>query len=240
MSHYKPSSGILSLGDFLIQVQLTIQDAGSVVTNKNIEYLNVPAAFDIETTSFYQNDDKSPENKRGIMYIWQFGIGNVVTTGRTWDEFKSLLTILENILYLDKNRRLVIYVHNLPYEWQFMRQHFTWDEVFILDDRKPVTARIGGIEFRCSMKLAGGKSLANTAKDLIKYPVEKMVGDLDYSLIRTPLTPLTPTELKYCENDIRVILHYIQEKIEQDGDITRIPLTNTGYVRNYCRKACFR
>ena len=46
--------------------------------------------------------------------------------------------------------------------------------------------------------------------------------------------------VKYCENDIRVLMSYIQEKIEQDGDISKIPLTNTGYVRRYAREACFQ
>lgn len=67
-----------------------------------------------------------------------------------------------------------------------------------------------------------------------------MVGDLDYTKIRHSKTPLTEQEWGYCEADIRVLLAYIQEKIESDGDITQIPLTNTGYVRNYCRKECFR
>ena len=67
-----------------------------------------------------------------------------------------------------------------------------------------------------------------------------MVGDLDYSKVRHSKTPLTKKEYGYCENDIRVLLSYIREKIEHDGDITKIPLTNTGYVRNYCRKACYK
>lgn len=237
---YSPSSGLKPQGEFLLELQSRVEDFEISVTNKRVRYYNVPAAFDIETSSFYENGVIEPQNKRAIMYIWQFGIDNLVTYGRTWDELKTFLNILSSILGLDENNRLVVYVHNLPYEWQFIRNHFEWNEVFILDDRKPVSARFSGLEFKCSLKLAGGKSLANVGKDLVKYPVEKMVGDLDYSLIRTPLTPLTDSELKYCENDIRVLLHYIQEKIEQDGDITRIPLTNTGYVRNYCRKACFR
>ena len=230
--------GLLSQTEFLIKVNELLSSDWLVRDNKRIEYYNVPAGFDIEVSSFYQGE-KKPENKRGIMYIWQFGIFNLVTTGRTWKEFEVLISMVEKILSLNENRRLVVYVDNLPYEFQFIRKHFDWDEVFILTERKPVYATTGGIEFRCSLKLAGGKALANVAKDLQKYKVEKAVGNLDYEQIRTPLTPLTEKELLYCENDIRVILCYIQEKIEQDGDITKIPLTNTGYVRNYCRKECY-
>lgn len=230
--------GLLSQTEFLIKVNELLSSEWLVRDNKRVEYYNVPAGFDIEVSSFYQGE-KKPENRRGIMYIWQFGIFNLVTTGRTWKEFEVLISMVQKILSLDENRRLVVYVHNLPYEFQFIRKHFDWEEVFILTERKPVYATTGGIEFRCSLKLAGGKALVNVAKDLQKYKVEKAVGNLDYEQIRTPLTPLTEKELLYCENDIRVILCYIQEKIEQDGDITKIPLTNTGYVRNYCRKECY-
>lgn len=230
--------GLLSQTEFLIKVNELLSSVWLVRDNKRVEYYNVPAGFDIEVSSFYQGE-KKPENKRGIMYIWQFGIFNFVTTGRTWKEFEVLISMVQKILSLDENRRLVVYVHNLPYEFQFIRKHFDWEKVFILTERKPVYATTGGIEFRCSLKLAGGKALANVAKDLQKYKVEKAVDNLDYEQMRTPLTPLTEKELLYCENDIRVILCYIQEKIEQDGDITKIPLTNTGYVRNYCRKECY-
>lgn len=229
---------MISRSDFLQQVsQLTIPQ---VTTNKRVKYYNIPAAFDIETSSFYQDGIVIPENKRAIMYIWMFGIGDLVTYGRTWEEFDVFLQGLNIVLDLHENRRLLVFVHNLPYEWQFMRKHFDWSTVFFLEDRKPVKARLGGIEFRCSLKLSGGKSLAKVGKDLQHHKLEKKVGDLDYNLIRSPITPLTEKELGYCEYDIRVVNAYISEKIEQDGDITRIPLTNTGYVREYCRKACFR
>lgn len=235
---YTVVGGLLSQSEFLFKINELLDDSWLVRDNKKVEYYNVPAGFDIEVSSFYQHE-KKPENKRAIMYIWQFGIYNYVTTGRTWQEFINLLSVLRRILLLNESRRLVVYVHNLPYEFQFVRKHLEWEEVFILSERKPLYATSDGIEFRCSLKLAGGKSLANIAKDLQKYKVQKAVGNLDYELIRTPFTPLTEKELLYCENDIRVILCYIQEKIEQDGDITRIPLTNTGYVRNYCRKECY-
>ena len=229
---YSPVTGIKERSDFLSW--LTEQDFPTVKTNKKIVYLNIPAAFDIETSSFYNHGDK-----QSVTYAWGFGIYNQVTVGRTWEEFQELLTQVFKILHLSDSRKLVIYVHNLPYEFQFMRKLFEWEKVFLIEERKPVYCNIEGIEFKCSYKLSG-KSLAKVGEDLSKYPVSKLVGDLDYSKLRLTNTPLTETEWHYIENDIRILLHYIQETIEQDGDITRIPLTKTGYVRNYCRKSCFK
>lgn len=231
---YTLGEGIQSNEEFLLSVSSLVNYTNLIKNNKNISYYNIPAAFDIEVTSFYEG-----ENKKAVMYIWQFGIYNYVTIGRTWEDFISLINVIKKIFGLSNERRLVVYVHNLPYEFQFIRKRFEWEEVFLLSDRKPVYANAHGIEFRCSLKLSGGKSLANVGKDLQKYKIDKKVGDLDYSIIRTPNTPLSETELLYCENDIRVLLAYIQEKIEQDGNILKIPLTNTGYVREYCRKECF-
>lgn len=218
-----------------VELLSRIEDYEVIKNNKKFEYYNIPAAFDIEVSSFREH-----EEKRACMYIWMFGINNLVTYGRTWEELDSFLKVLSTVLGLDENRRLCVYIHNLSYEFQFIRKRFEWNEVFLLEERKPAYCRTGGYEFRCSMKLAGGKSLESVGKDLQKYKVEKKVGDLDYNKVRHSETPLTEKELGYCENDIRVLLSYIQEKIETDGDITKIPLTNTGYVRNYCRKACFK
>lgn len=231
-SLFSPGCGLISQGDFLLKVLST--EFPIVTNNKNISYYNIPAAFDIETSSFYYNGEKN-----ATMYIWQFGLLNWVTYGRTWEEYQNFLDLLREILGLSDNLRLVCYIHNLPYEWQFIRKLLKWDKVFFLDERKPVYALTNGYEFRCSLKLAS-KSLEKVGDDLVKYKEYKHTGDLDYQRIRFHSTPLTEKELGYCEADIRVLLAYIQEKIETDGSIDRIPLTNTGYVRNYCRKACFK
>lgn len=228
---FSPEHGLIDRAEFLEKIIST--DLPIVVDNKNISYYNVPAAFDIETSSFYMNEEKNAD-----MYIWQFGILNWVTYGRTWDEFISFIKVLSNVLDLSPDMKLIVYVHNLAYEWQWMRKRFKWDKVFFLDERKPVYAQTGGIEFRCSLKLSS-KSLAKVGDDLVKYKEHKHVGDLDYQLNRFHSTPLTEEELGYCEADIRVLLAYIQEKIENEGMICYIPLTNTGYVRNHCRRACF-
>lgn len=238
-------TSLISNADFIGRL-CVLQDLGKlpvVISNKKDKFYNIPAAFDIETSSFYNHDLKC-----AITYEWTFGIGfiddgefrRLKTYGRTWEQYEIFIDAVSKILELKSNKRLVVYVHNLPYEWQFMRKHFRWTKVFYIDQRKPVYAiSNGSVEYRCSLKLSG-KSLAKTANDLLKYKAKKMVGDLDYSLIRTPATPLTQKELGYCEGDVDVILCYIQEKIEQEGDITHIPLTKTGYVRRYCKAACFQ
>ena len=208
----------------------------TIKNNKKVEFYNIEAGFDIETTSLKVGDDK-----RAFMYVWQIGIGyqNRVFYGRTWLEFVDLCEQLSDYLELDENKRLVIYVHNLGYEFQFMRKYFEWLDVFSASERKPIKALCSlGIEFRDSYILSG-YSLENTAKNLAKHKIKKMVGDLDYSLIRTHETPLTFDEINYCINDIQIILAYINEQIAYSGDISKIPMTNTGRVRKYVRDACY-
>lgn len=172
------------------------------------------------------------------MYEWSFAIYGYIIVGRTWNEFIELYNHLVKILKLDINNRLIIYVHNLSFEFQFMRKRLDWEKVFSLNERKPVQAiTCDGVEFRCSYKLSG-YSLAKLGDQLTKYIVHKDVGDLNYDLIRTPITPLTEQEWNYCIDDVLVVVCYIQEIIEREGDITKIPLTKTGFVRRFCRNKC--
>ena len=207
-------------------------------SNKKTKYFNVPCSFDIETSSFFRSTGND-EQKVAIMYEWTFGIYGAVIVGREWDEFVTMLETLCGELNLTENKRLIVYVHNLSYEFQFMRKWLEWDKVFSIDNRKPIYAlTTAGIEFRCSYLLSG-YSLAKLGDDLRTYSVRKLVGELDYEKIRHTKTPLTPQEIAYCVNDVRVVMAYISDRIEQDGEISRIPLTKTGYVRNYCRNSCF-
>ena len=204
---------------------------------KRVEYINAPCSFDIETSSFYKGA-KSENEKRAIMYEWTLDLNGGVIVGRTWDEFMTVYESLVKGLELNISKRLVVYVHNLGFEFQFIRKRFEWHSIFASTQRKPIYAvTVDGVEFRCSYILSG-KSLAALGDSLRKYPVKKMVGDLDYTRVRHHLTPLTDAELTYCINDVLIVESYIRECIEQDGDITRIPLTKTGYVRRYCKNAC--
>lgn len=206
-------------------------------TKTSVEYLNLESGFDIETTSTLVNNDKF-----AFMYLWGFGIGenaDFFVYGRTWEEFQELINFISNELNLSPERRLVVYIHNLGYEFQFMRKYFEWLEVFAIDERKPIKATIiQGIEFRDSYVLSG-YSLENTAKNLHTHTVRKLKGDLDYSKIRHSETTITDQELKYLENDILIILYYINEQLKTSEKITKIPMTNTGRVREYVKNNCY-
>ena len=229
------------IDDFFEEILSTLEFEESIgypliKKSKKKEYLNIPASFDIETSSFYDLRNK----KAAIMYIWQFGFNGSVIYGRTWDEWFDFLERLAQELSLDEDFILPIYVHNLTYEFQWIRKYFEWDKIFALKKRKVLYCQYLplGLEFRCSYLLANA-SLAHVGDKLLqKYKVKKMVGDLDYSKIRHSRTPLTQEELQYCLNDVRVVMAFIQEKIEHDGGINNIPLTNTGYVRNFSRSEC--
>ena len=209
-----------------------------IKTNKKITYYNIACGFDIETSSFYDNLIVKPENKRAIMYAWKFGIEDASVIGRTWEELVILIHAVTDILNLSLDRRLICFVHNLGYDFQFFRPYFEFNRVFALDMREPIQAvSEDGIEFRCSYKLSG-YSLEKVAEHLTRHKVKKLVGFLDYKKIRTPNTKLTPKEELYLEHDVDIIIAYIREEIEDNGDITKIPLTKTGKVRTYCRNAC--
>lgn len=226
-------------------------------------YYNVPACFDIEVSSFYidngevitfeekltrqQLEPTYNPLKCACMYVWQFGINGYVIMGRTWQEFIDMCKRIAEYLKLDpETNRLLVYVHNLSYEFQFMCRWFDWyetkdgTEIFAMDNRKVLKCCTTlGIEFRCSYLLSGF-GLEKLGDQLVTYPVSKKVGDLDYMKLRHSATILTDDEIGYCVNDVVVVMAYIQEKIEAEKSVTSFVLTKTGEVRRYCRNQCLR
>ena len=220
-------------------IELSMSDVRKVTKRRHkktsIHYYNCPCAFDIETTSFIDSNNE----KSATMYVWMLGINGLCMIGRTWEEFIDVINVIVEILQLDENNRVVIGIHNLGYEFQFIRHYFVWENVFSVDIRKPVYAITkNGIEFRDTLILSGYK-LETVGKNLHTYKVKKMIGDLDYSKIRNCKTKLSEKEKVYCINDIKIVMAYIQECIDTESDITKIPLTKTGYIRRYVKNACF-
>ena len=201
-----------------------------------IRYYDLPCAFDIETTNI--NDD--PKNRMAFPYHMQLMIGDVFITCRTIDELGQIFSSLQQNYGLDGKKRLIIYVHNLPFEFQFIRGYFHFCDCMSKSQRQVYKVFFNqfGIEMRDSCALSG-MSLAKTAENLTEHTISKLKGDLDYRPVRFPSTPLTKAELAYCYNDVKIICCYIEEQIKLYGNITKIPLTNTGRVRRHVRNACF-
>lgn len=192
-------------------------------------YIDIITAFDIETSTL-------PDIDQSIMYIWQFQIGRDVTiTGHYWQQFFDLLQKIKPYL---KHNYLVIYVHNLSFEFQFLKGQYAFepDEVFCMESRKVLKCDMFDcFEFRCSYLLTN-MSLAMFT-DQMKIENKKLSG-FDYSKVRYPWTELSDFELQYCVNDVQGLVQALYKfmAIEHDN-VKTIPLTSTGFVRRDCRKA---
>lgn len=208
-------------------------DLPLVTKRKHGKYYNISSAFDIETTSMRFEGIEKPQ---GFMYIWQFCLIDTVVMGRTWEEYIEFMNKLKEALDLSsKKKTLVIYVHFLSYEFQFIKDFFHIESLFARDKRKVIKFSIDGFEFRCSYFLSNMslKKFCENSELCYHY---KAMGDLDYSIKRTPYTPLTNEEKGYCYNDVRGLCECIDSKLQEDTILT-IPLTSTGYVRRDYRTA---
>ena len=215
-----------------------------IETRAKVQYIELCASFDIETTSLTLKD-----GKYAFMYVWMFCLQGRTIVGRTWDQFMDLMGRLQYMFQVSRKRRFVIYVHNLSFEFQFMKSLFEFDHVFALASRNPIKAlTTDGFEFRCSLALSGLPLAAITIRDdtqpgsvpklpdRYKYKIHKMIGDLDYGLIRHQNTPLTDTELRYCVADVVTVVHFVADKLAEYGDtLASIPITRTSYVRRDVR-----
>lgn len=210
------------------------------VVSKKVD--NTIYTFDIESTSYlilngeiisaseYLNlneEDREKSLPCACMYIWQFSINETVYYGRTWEEFRSFLDRIESNCDLKK----YIFVHNLSFEFQFFASQFKIKSVMSRKSRKVMAVKLldYNIEFRCTYYMSN-VSLAYLPK-LFNLSVQKMVGDLDYTKIRTPATKMTDAELGYCEHDCLVVYEYIKMELVKYKSVNRIPMTSTGKVR---------
>lgn len=192
---------------------------------KPIYYMQLYCGFDIETTNIIYDNIKT-----AYMYIWQLSFNDFVLLGRTWEEFIQVITMVKRLNGLSKTNRIIIWIANLSFEFQFIRKRVNITRVFAKEKRKPMYAMIDDcIELRDPLLISGG-SLAQLAKDYTK--TQKMVGDLDYTIKRTNKTPLSQKELQYCLNDV-VILREWSEFIFEKFIIPSkyVPLTKTGLLR---------
>lgn len=154
--------------------------------------------FDIETTSYIILHGKqlSPEIYLDLsekeqqecmfyatMYIWQFGINDSIFYGRTYEELYEFLKRIEENTNSQKIKKICV-VHNLSFEFQFMRNIFKFKNVMARKSRKIMKCELQdfNFEFRCSLYMTNAK--LEKLPNLYKLDVKKLVGNLDYSKSR--------------------------------------------------------
>lgn len=216
--------------EWLYNRPLVKRKQGNQRTKKRVKYRDIITAFDIETTRLI-------DIEQSIMYVWQWQFDEDYTVvGRTWEQFAAFQRKIAKIL---DDSVLVVFVHNLSYEFQFLRgiYQFRPDEVFAIKSRKVLKCNMHGcFEFRCSYIHSNMNLDTYTKKMGVKH--KKLTGTFDYEKIRYPWTKLSNDELAYCVHDVQGLVEAIKIEMEHDGDnLYTFPLTSTGYVRRDAKKA---
>lgn len=206
--------------------------------------LNIYSAFDIETSTVWLNEDRSLYDVHSFMYSWAFQLEEMTVLGREWEDFFSFLKILKLACLdvkekhnLDMEPKLVIWVHNLAYEFSFLSGLYSFqnEDCFFRDVRKPIYCRMFGVfEFRCSY-IQTNLSLAVLCKQM--GVADKLSGQtFNYDKIRYPWTPLTEYETEYIIRDVQSLVEAMKKRVSGNGDnLVTVPLTSTGYVRRDCK-----
>lgn len=200
-----------------------------------IKYIQFDRITCLDTETSHTKDESM-----AWIYHWGINIGNKVYRGRTISELITFLSKVVEKYDINDKKRLIIYVHNLSYDITYLEKHL--EKEFGIKDRLDVKSRKTlyyitrvGIEFRCSYLLTN-MSLDKFSKNM-KVKQQKLTGTVDHNITRYPSSKLTVNDIKYMYYDVISLSESLTKKIKLDGDtLATVPLTSTGYVRNYCRK----
>lgn len=240
----------VNIVDIIANIPILKRGRGNPVTTRTAwNYKNVICAFDIETSKIKTGSHRGAGGKKidehiAAMYIWQFQIGiDYTIIGRTWQQFNDMISDICGALSSDE--RLLIYVHNLSYEFQFLRDkkilgtYISDRSVFCVKPRTVLKFMCCNdkLEWRCAY-LHSNMSLDEfTHKMGVQH--QKLSGEeFDYSKYRDADTVLTDREMEYCVNDVIGLVEALYKELNVDDDtLYTIPLTSTGYVRRDVKKA---
>lgn len=204
-------------------------------TGEKYRYLDIVTALDFETSTGTLKEGDT--QKHSWVYIWQWQIGERYTViGRTMEDFVSFAQrLIDYLATIGNDVRMLCYVHKLEFDFAFISGvwAFTDDDIFATDVRKPLYAKMGTIELRCSWRLSD-YSLDDWCA---AFPADHNKLKMRYDIARYPWDELSPDDLQYCVNDVICIVERVEILLKMYGDnLYSIPYTNTGYVRRDVRR----
>lgn len=238
---YNENYKVYSVDDFPFEYLANIIELKNKSVRSKTFYYDTIATFDTETTTYRDGDDD-----KGFMYIWGFYIHGLICVGNYGHELGEFVKRLHETFKLDKFHKFLIWVHNYPFDFAFTHQFISralgfYPEIFATSSRRVIKANWKGLEFRCSYKLTN-MSLEKFCKFELGCTKRKFSGDLDYSAMRTPANfNYNNTEWSYFLGDLICLADAMENKIKNDDlNLLTLPLTSTGYIRDYLRLECFK
>lgn len=192
----------------------------SATYRRDHKYSEHIAAFDLETTNY--------KNMFAFMYIWQLGIDDQIAYGRTWSELREFLAEIKQELCLNYSHKLIVMDHNLKYDFGFFCREIPIDGEIIAKSRHEILmcTVFDCFEWRDSLNYSE-KSLDNMGEEI---GIPKVKG-YDYTKLRHQNTALDDAELRYCERDVEILMHYFKRESDKYGNIGKVPLTATQRVK---------
>ena len=209
------------------------------------DYYDAIITLDTETSKLTHWETQSTgeriEMVDGVwLYQWAIDFNGEIVAGRSVEDLGAFMKMAFDHYKLDSKHRMVWFVHNLSFDCTFWL-NLLWKvfdgqvKLFATGQRRPIRITCGkGLELRCSYKLVN-KGLDDWCEDA--QPLhKKLVGSVDYSLIRTPRSTLTDTDWDYMINDIVCQRECLQDLMMTEK-LRTVPMTATGFVRRDMRKA---
>lgn len=193
----------------------------------------------LDTETSHNHNDEAPEC---WIYQWAYTFNNSIYYGRKPSDLIEHINNLIKFYGIDEHHKLLCFVHNLPYDFSYLCLYFqaAWgDPVNLLasEPHKPfIIQYANGIEFRCSYKLSNDSLERWSNKLGVKHP--KMVGAIDYDVIRYQNSPLFRDDWRYMFTDCIAMDESLKKQMDLYGDnIITLPITSTGYPRRELYRA---
>lgn len=215
-------------------------------SRSKITYSETYIMFDTESSkdhfTEYDEDGKAITQENHIC-AWTISIrafhDNIVTLrGNKPSEAVHAISLIRNNIGADV---VYIFVHNLPWDWMFMRRFLMQEfgepkKQLNVKSHYPITIQFNnGIIFRDSLILAG-VSLARWG-DNLNIEHRKAIGSWNYELIRHQNQDYDEEQLHYIEFDTLAGVECLNKLADNLGDtVVSLPFTSTGIVRRRMRK----
>lgn len=179
------------------------------------------------------------ENPIGWVYQWAFCFAGDIVVGRKPSELIKCFNKMIRFYELGKERKLIIYVHNLSYDWTYLvdwlEEEYGKGKTLAIRSHNVISYTNDFFCFKCSYMLSN-KSLAKWSKDL-GCTNRKLEGFVDYEVVRYQDSELTARDWAYMIADVETLHECIKRQLQLYNDnIVTVPLTATGYIRREIRR----